>query len=250
MKDIIPFKGMNHSGSDKVNYLGKYENIYVMDNHRLAPWCWMQHIDVSEKYYFLHVDWHYDTNSSGIIEFEERLNKKMFANDIDAYIDFSFQVYEKKYFISWDNYLPIFHRLNSELILKYYLFVTDNVSMKPEIIAPYEMFQPEVLLGKFKELDLDSNTKWIVNIDLDYFFLNMENQLFKRSMTDMIANLSQLILKLKEENKLDVFTIALSPQVCKENRGWKQSLEFLLKFETVLNLPVAKHLMKLCHTTI
>ena len=53
---LIPFKGKNPSGESNDNFLLKYKNVYFMDNPRLALWCWMQNIDIENKYNFLHID--------------------------------------------------------------------------------------------------------------------------------------------------------------------------------------------------
>ncbi len=40
MKEIIKFKGKNSSWFKDLNLLCKENNIYVMDNHNAALWCW------------------------------------------------------------------------------------------------------------------------------------------------------------------------------------------------------------------
>ena len=35
-------------------------NVYVMDNHRDAAWCWLQQCNLRDRYNFMHVDQHYD----------------------------------------------------------------------------------------------------------------------------------------------------------------------------------------------
>ena len=35
-------------------------NVYVMDNHRDAAWCWLQQCKTEELYNFMHIDQHYD----------------------------------------------------------------------------------------------------------------------------------------------------------------------------------------------
>lgn len=43
---LIPFRGRNHSGPINQNLLWHYRNIYLMDNHRAALWCWQQEINL------------------------------------------------------------------------------------------------------------------------------------------------------------------------------------------------------------
>ena len=67
---IIPFKGRYAEDSTKdISFLWKFNNIYIMDNHRLALWCQLQHFDESRKYDIHHIDAHYD--------FRESSNKKI-----------------------------------------------------------------------------------------------------------------------------------------------------------------------------
>lgn len=237
---------MNSSLSEAINYLAHYENIYIMDNHRLATWCWLQHIDKSEQYTVLHIDYHYDTNSSGIEEFKERLDKKLFSSDLNSYIDFNFQILNKKYFISWDNYLPIFHQFYSHSISKYILFVNRDEFLVPEIINPVIELKPEELLEDFCKFELNTDTKWIINIDLDYFFLNKDKVFFKNNMKEIISSLCSTILRINAQKKLNVLTIALSPDIKLKNNGWDQSLDYLMEFEKYLKLPIANHLVNLC----
>ncbi len=66
MENIINFKGQNSSWVKDLNLLGKENNIYVMDNHVAALWCWLQEIEIKTKYNILHIDAHYDTMSSQV----------------------------------------------------------------------------------------------------------------------------------------------------------------------------------------
>lgn len=61
---LVPFRGRNYSGAFTQNFLWKRQNVYVMDNHRAALWCWLQHIDPKQRYSLFHVDQHYDTLAS------------------------------------------------------------------------------------------------------------------------------------------------------------------------------------------
>jgi UPF0489 domain len=58
---IVPFKGRNTSGFFEQNFLWKSGDVYVMDNHRAALWCWLQHIAPEKKHSIFHIDRHYDT---------------------------------------------------------------------------------------------------------------------------------------------------------------------------------------------
>ena len=40
--------------------LWQNDNVYVMDNHRDAAWCWLQQCMKEEQYNFMYIDQHYD----------------------------------------------------------------------------------------------------------------------------------------------------------------------------------------------
>ena len=125
MKDIIKFKGQNVSWVKNLNLLCKEKNIYVMDNHVAALWCWLQEIDLNEKYNILHIDAHYDTMSSRIDTWLEYLPDNLKELDINDYLALKF--YDEDFrdgyeIMRWDNYFPIFHRLYKDNINSYHFF--------------------------------------------------------------------------------------------------------------------------------
>ena len=114
---IIPFQGRNASLAHNQNLLWKTNNIYIMDNHRAALWCWLQEINKSKKYNVFHLDKHSDMGlvNDKIIDYIPHMSSKT----ITEYLELSFEGIGNKKFpiISWDNYLTIF--------LKYF---TKNIS--------------------------------------------------------------------------------------------------------------------------
>src|SRR4051812_42334401 len=61
---LIPFRGRD--GGDPatdINFLWWQKNVYIMDNHRAAAWCWDRHLDVAlgSQLHLFHVDQHDDT---------------------------------------------------------------------------------------------------------------------------------------------------------------------------------------------
>ena len=65
---LLPFKGKNHSGSVATNFVWKSGNVYVMDNHRVALWCWLQELDLTKQHSLVHIDRHTDTRQSNLVE--------------------------------------------------------------------------------------------------------------------------------------------------------------------------------------
>lgn len=48
------------SGVSNLNFLYKEDNIYIMDNHLAAGWCWLQELQPKTSYNFFHLDRHAD----------------------------------------------------------------------------------------------------------------------------------------------------------------------------------------------
>jgi len=56
MEEIIPFKSKNSSFAFNTNLLVKEGNNYLMDNHRMALWCWIQELDLNKVYAMVHIE--------------------------------------------------------------------------------------------------------------------------------------------------------------------------------------------------
>jgi len=60
-KWLISWEKRDQSGPVNDNFLWQSDSLYVMDNHRLALWCWWQYLDNNPGYInFVHIDRHYD----------------------------------------------------------------------------------------------------------------------------------------------------------------------------------------------
>lgn len=78
-------KGFNYSGCYRHNLFYRDKNFYVMDNHGAALWAWLQHIDINQKYNFIHIDKHYDTQQG---------NLELWVNALPAHVNkISFEEY-------------------------------------------------------------------------------------------------------------------------------------------------------------
>ncbi len=114
---IQTFKGRNHSWAIDVNFLWNTENIYIMDNHRAALWCWLQHIKPNSKFGLFHIDAHYDAAAT-IIDDEIKNLPDLTRIEFNDYLGISFKnkTGKKCPLIRWDNYLYLYH--NFPLIQK------------------------------------------------------------------------------------------------------------------------------------
>ena len=174
---VFPFKGKNHSGTYDVNLLYKEKNIYVMDNHLAALWCWFQEISQGDTYGFLHIDRHYDATklTQKQIDFTQDMwgiTFNDYLNQLDPETNNDIQL------MRWDNYISLFYQRYSDITEKIY-FATHKDGDDP-IYIPYATLD---IWENPQELDFwlgrSGTSKWIVNIDLDYFFYSIDFEDFE-----------------------------------------------------------------------
>lgn len=240
MKDILEFKGKNVSLFYDLNLLCNERNIYVMDNHNAALWCWLQEIDTDQKYNVLHVDAHYDTRSGNIDKWLEYIPSNLQDLDISDFLSLKFDSpnFENGYEIMhWDNYFPIFHRLYRNNINRYHFFTHKAGSMFDEMKPILDEYPIPGLFNLMDYLFDEENSgtdNWIVNIDLDYFFQHIENTDITLRIISYEA-IDFFLQKIKPylNEKITVMTIALSPECC---GGWENSLALMDYFAKKLEI--------------
>ena len=217
MIDIIPFKGKNLTGQFNLNLLSRERNIYVMDNHNAALWCWLQEIDFTSKYNLVHIDSHYDTMNSHLEYWIKHIPPNLNKLSINEYLNLQYiepNIGAKTQIMSYDNYIPIFDKLYSENINKYYFF-TNDVGIWEYDLKPVEHFCLKSILNRFESIideGDNSEQKWIFNLDLDYFFMNLDScdETIQFVSFEAIEKIIKTIKKYLND-KVIVFTIALSP---------------------------------------
>lgn len=229
---IIPFKGRNKSGAYNVNFLWHTGSTYIMDNHRAALWCWLQHISGSKKYNLIHIDRHYDTLYSQIEAWKAALPKDLQSLSINDYLKLDYNIPDTNLWsrvIRWDNYLSLFLELYPKNIDEV-LFVTHMEGNNP----PRWQNMTPVYLWNLLKWDYLYQGEWIANIDIDYFFCDgKENKVLAISLK-FIEDLFRVIAGKINDGTISVLTISLSPELC---GGWKPAEEICSKISEILNLP-------------
>ncbi len=137
-----------------------------MDNHRAALWCWQQHLDLySDPHSLIHIDRHYDALGS-----ELRKHVKVMPDlrglTIKDYLGARVKLSDWLPLFRWDNYLSLYLEAVSPK-LQTLRCLTQHDGDKPRFQGIMEP-DPEDLPENF-EYWLKQG-RWIVNIDLDYFF--------------------------------------------------------------------------------
>ncbi|MBK8298682.1 MAG: hypothetical protein IPK91_15665 [Saprospiraceae bacterium] len=208
-----------------------------MDNHLAASWCWMQNIDPSKKYNYFHIDRHYDLLDSQIDSWLKALESAEF-NFRDSSINELISINYNPLGISsqlcpvfrWDNYFTILRRYYPDLINLTY-FATHQDGDKSE---EFEMYEPAIieLHGNINFwIDRKKENRWILNLDIDYFFTDNEDKCFQFLSDEYILLTAEEIKK--SWDLIDVFTIALSPEFC---GGWEESIRVAKLITNHLNI--------------
>lgn len=211
---ILDFQGRNHSTAIKLNFLWKQGNIYIMDNHRAALWCWMDSVNKGGSLNLFHVDRHFDALFSA--QDYSHFPHENFENySINDYLECG---YDNDFFavtplFRWDNYLGLFIEKYGKRISNW-AFATHGKGSAPHSIsyAAYEPWEFPAALGELEG-------SWIFNLDLDYFFGRMADGKMGRLFTDeYIIGWGQGLRKALDGGTIKVLTVSLSPECA---AGWE-----------------------------
>ena len=224
------------SGTHSLNFLWQDRNIYVMDNHLAAGWCWLNSLNPNEQYNFFHVDQHQDL--CGGLATQDVLDKikGQYPFGIDRYCNFTFErgistpQYPYNKVFSWDNYIK-------QLQYMFPHWFSDCYFACPEIVEdnpPYTQL-PLHITYNASNLEIYTNIQYwvcrwskrkgIFNLDLDYFFDKEGMRLY----TDEYIKAFARNLYSALEN-IAVLTIAMSPECC---GGWDKSVNILRIFSEI-----------------
>lgn len=238
MKKLID-KGLRDSPCYGISLFYKSNNFYVMDNHGGALWAWIQHLNTSQSYRLIHIDKHYDTLDTNIDIWMNSLPENLSELSIEEYFSIQCDIENVKYqTIRWDNYIPIFDKLYGENIRSYIFFTHRKGNTKTKALDQNKVqeFQHNSLITNLERLIKEFEGKTILNLDVDYFFLDNGNKYIQRYSDNEINKFFEIIQDCYiRTNKLEVITVALSPECC---GGWNNSLRVYNKLAKHLGLDI------------
>ena len=213
----------NRLGEERycLKYLFEHDNAYLMDNHLAAAWCWMNRCDENTEYGFLHLDRHHDLCREGPTPIFNDLK----ALSIDDYLASTYVLPtglgpQKYKSFSWNTYITKCFDLcprwfsSTALIIKQY--------PEPQIRNQtpnfnYNIYSYKESLRAIHNCLSDNSRKWIVNIDIDYFFGGKHPDVVGAEVTNRFQN-STIRRFARAINQyyqnIQVLTIALSPECC------------------------------------
>lgn len=221
---LIPLTKRGESAFAKDNVLWNHNNVYVMDNHRLALWCWFQKMEKGERYNLLHIDAHPDMSESALLALKDRdydlwtLNlsdyRKAWQNNINMPV------------FRWDNYIEVFLQKYPEQVGKT-ISATHHLGSPKELseeVRAYDLVK--FMSGLFSGSRYENDLPWIVNLDLDYFF-SAAPEKFELFGEEFVQSLSSSIKMGLDNGMIKVLTISLSPECC---GSWEKAELMLSKF--------------------
>lgn len=231
-------------------FLWEEKGIYVMANHRLALWCWLQCDDVFKKEHaFIHIDRHTDARqweaSSEPECLERALSLSGALKNLKVYNDLQchFENYaginrKERPCITYDNFVHLAAKLN--LFNYYYIYSSQG---------DWPIFLPEINRDFYKEIsDIQNNLsasiekhakKCIVDVDLD-FFDSDGNVIFPDGVSedDLLLEVLEIIAKNKEN--ISMITISLNEIPGDSLWGKRQHQLSIIKevFEMNVSVPI------------
>jgi hypothetical protein len=220
---LVPFRGRNDSGVYNQNFLWRCGSVYVMDNHRAAMWCWLQHVDPDSLF---HMDRHYDCLPSP--EWLENCPEDIRRLSINEYLNFDYALSdfghgERAQLFRWDNYLSIYLARYGNSINPLVMYTHGDGTSPERPFTPGDIWSAP---GEIRCLDASCGP-WIFNLDLDYFFWHDAEQLGLMASDAYLTTCLEKVREKIEDRTIAVATIALSPEpglTC----GW-ESAERLAK---------------------
>jgi hypothetical protein len=210
---LIPWKERGRSGPVKDSFLWHSDRLYVMDNHRLALWCWWQHLDNDRRgWNFFHVDRHYDALWQRARPWLDYHNPNH-RLDLNSFRQAKFSEQgEELNLYRWDVIISALLTLDGKKIHRW-VFATAGLGESPPI-SNLEFINPWNLPAQLRWMATPNGEELpsIIDIDLDYFTYFDDNGFFGRVFSDQyLRELSSTLGEGLTNKRFGVVTVALSP---------------------------------------
>ncbi len=189
-------------------------NVYIMDNHLAALWCWLDNLKLDDDYSLLHIDRHWDLAEMN--EGEIVILKAENLKDINHFTSLRCDVRKDLSLVAWHNYITPLPHLRPNLKKAFLAAEADQ----NEPIVNDRRFELITIESFFNKLDERISNlpkgKVLFNVDLDFFFEGFSNDAVRSYSNDYLYKLTDAIKPILDDV---ILTIAWSPEMC---GGYKQ----------------------------
>jgi hypothetical protein len=203
---LIPFETRSEISHITKGFLWRYENIYLMDDHRYSFLPAIFHLRAEPLINVYHLDRHYDTKV--VVEHDISLLQEFVSSHVTN------DDWMPPQYITWENYLSFFLVLFRRK-LRAIKMCTQHVGDLPAV--PIQEIEAYKLLD---ELQFDFSRhcyRFWVNLDLDFFFAGCHPPC-RWIADDLIEKLADIFKQGLEDGTISLLTVAISPECC---GGWE-----------------------------
>jgi hypothetical protein len=211
---LIPWQHRGESGPVTDNFLWRSERLYVMDNHRLALWCWWQHLAESDQWNFVHIDRHHDALWQKFNPWPSH-TRPDHRSDLAAFRNATVDCYgDPCALYRWDTITSALWSLHADQLLELRFATADEgdrlATSRAQHMKPWSV--PGLMQYLAEPVDhLAFPT--IVDIDIDYFARHDLDGAFGPVFSDeYIGEIGRALRVGLESGRFGVVTVALSPE--------------------------------------
>jgi hypothetical protein len=209
-----------------VSFLWNSDNVYIMDNHLAALWCWNQHLDRNKDVNLFHIDAHYDTSGAcgKCCYAQQEIICNLREIDFARFEGLTCTGHDGQGAIPlvwYDNFIWVLvagQALGAYRFSKIVLATQEDEPL-PQFEGIRTIAVQETDLLDRLQVELTEG-QWIVDLDIDYFFDSSGKDLTYTS--DRIGEICYLIRDGLSKGLITTLTIALSPSC---SGGWPKAVE-------------------------
>jgi hypothetical protein len=225
------------------NFLWEENGIYVMSNHRIALWCWLQAKDIDSKEYTLfHIDEHMDNRlweAPGEPEcLQEILLNSQTLKELDNYEAYQCMCRnigrETRPCITYDNFLSLSLHLNLFKFMYVYSQVIDRVSedQKKNICIREEVSEIDLFSADIKKV----NNNIIIDVDLDFFDKRFDfpDKISENELDELLIKVFRVIV----DNRAKISLITISINESPGDPLWDKRQHQLTIIKSILDLKI------------
>lgn len=231
---LLPWTRRGHSGPFDDNFLCRVdERLYVMDNHRLALWCWWQHLNESERWSYLHIDRHYDALWQIFDPWPEH-HQPEHRKDLNCFRQATVPLddgFGDTALYRWDTITSALWSLHSNQMGN--VSLTDAEDDFPAIprattISPWKLPAHLAFLAKPASQELADGC--IVDVDVDYFTRRELDGAFGPVFSpSYVREVGRSLKAGLDSGRFGIVTIALSPETTGSWSLAEEQLAYLLE---------------------